>query len=51
MTSNLYIAISSATMRALLDFQREQNNCERDPAALAELAIRDWLRRQTNSRR
>jgi hypothetical protein len=46
MSSNLYIAISSATMHALLDFQREQKNCERDPAALADLAIRDWLERQ-----
>lgn len=45
MTPKLCIAISTATLGALLDFQSERGK-ELDPADLAELAIRDWLHRQ-----
>ncbi len=44
-TSNVCIAISSKTLRALLEYQEEQE-CAFDPASLAELAICDWLERQ-----
>ncbi|MGW8394877.1 hypothetical protein [Pseudoduganella sp. HUAS MS19] len=45
MTPNLCIAISAPTLRALLDFQSEHDH-EVDPAALADLAIRNWLHHQ-----
>lgn len=45
MAPNLSIAISASTLRALLEFQSEQES-EVDPAGLADLAIRDWLQRQ-----
>ncbi|MTW12427.1 hypothetical protein GM658_17605 [Pseudoduganella eburnea] len=45
MPTNVCIAISSKTLRAMLDFQEEQE-CEFNPADLAELAICEWLERQ-----
>lgn len=48
MTPKLCIAISTATLRALLDFQSERGK-ELDPADLADLAIRDWLHHQKES--
>lgn len=45
MEPNVCIAISSKMLRAMLDYQEEQQ-CEFDPASLAELAICDWLERQ-----
>jgi len=45
MTPKLCIAISTATLRALLDFQSERGK-ELDPADLADLAIRAWLHHQ-----
>lgn len=46
MKPNLCIAISAPTLRALLEFQGEHDD-ETDPADLADLAIRDWLHRQS----
>jgi len=45
MSPNVCIAISSKTLRALLDYQEEQET-EFDPASLAEFAICDWLAQQ-----
>lgn len=45
MEPNVCIAISSKTLRAMLDYQEEQEH-EFDPARLAEFAIQDWLKRQ-----
>jgi len=45
MEPNVCIAISSKTLRAMLDYQEEQE-CEFDPASLAEFAIHDWIERQ-----
>jgi hypothetical protein len=45
MTTNVCIAISSKTLRAMLDYQEEQE-AEFDPASLAEIAIFEWLERQ-----
>jgi len=50
MSSNICIAVSPPTLRALLDFHSEQNG-EIDPADLADLAICEWLQRQREQTR
>ena len=44
MLPTLCIALSAPTLRLLLEFQGQHGDA--DPAALADLAIREWLERQ-----